>query len=223
MRLGESLSGSWDFGLDPEGTGDVTSLSLDRTITVPLPWQAAFPELQHYSGYAWYRRTLDLDEKKLIGELLLHFGAVDYWCQVFINGTLAGEHEGGYTPFTIPARQYLHAGSNELAVRVYDSAQEGITVPRWPDYPADPGVSKPPFNAEDVPHGKQEWYINAGGIWQDVTLTAVPATYISHVQVTPNIHSGEARVSVEVASLEGLSASGSLQVNIGSGSKAVTE
>lgn len=223
MRLGESLSGSWDFGLDPEGSRDVTSLSLDRAITVPLPWQAAFPELQHYSGYAWYRRTVDLDDDKLDGELLLHFGAVDYWCQVFINGSLAGEHEGGYTPFTIPARQYLHAGSNELAVRVYDSAQEGITVPRWPDYPGDPGASKPPFNAEDVPHGKQEWYINAGGIWQDVTLTAVPATYISHVQVTPNIHSGEALVSVEVVLRGAEPVSGTLQVSVGADGEAVTE
>ena len=222
MRHEESLSGSWEFGLDPQGTADISALALDRTITVPMPWQAVFPDLQHYSGYAWYRRTVDLEEDRLAGELLLHFGAVDYWCQVFINGNLAAEHEGGYTPFTIAARQHFRAGSNEIAVRVYDSAQEGIFLPRWPDYPGDPGVSKPPFNAEDVPHGKQEWYINAGGIWQDVTLTAAPSTYISHVQITPDIHSGEARVEVEVSSSGDAQVSGTLQVSIGSGSDAVT-
>ncbi|MEA2575764.1 MAG: hypothetical protein QOH93_3062, partial [Chloroflexia bacterium] len=222
MRHEESLSGSWEFGLDPEGTGDVGSLSLDRTIMVPMPWQAVFPDLQQYSGYAWYRRTVNLDEERLAGELLLHFGAVDYWCQVFINGSLAAEHEGGYTPFTIPARQYLHAGSNEIVVRVYDSAQEGIFEQRWPNYPEDPGASKPPFNAEDVPHGKQEWYINAGGIWQDVILTAVPSTYIDHVHVTPDIHSGEARFAVEVAPAGSGGTGSTIEVNIGSGADAVT-
>jgi hypothetical protein len=187
-----------------------------------MPWQAAFPELQHYSGYAWYRRTIDLDEARLSGEVLLHFGAVDYWCQVFINGQLAAEHEGGYTPFTIAARQYLREGSNELTVRVCDSAQEGIFLPRWPDHASRQRDNRPPFNAEDVPHGKQEWYINVGGIWQDVTLAAVPAAYIKHVQVTPDIHSGEARFSVEIASVEGQAEGGALHVSVGSGSDTIT-
>ena len=52
--------------------------------------------------------------------------------------------------------------------------------------------SRPPFDAVQVPHGKQEWYINVGGIWQDVTLTVVPATYLENVQVTSDIHTGEA-------------------------------
>src|SRR4051794_39993753 len=98
MRRQTSLSGTWQFQLDPDGTLALAALAPDRMITVPLPWQAAFSDLQHYSGYAWYRRSVDLDEAWLGGELLLHFGAVDYWCQVFVNGQLAGEHEGGYTP-----------------------------------------------------------------------------------------------------------------------------
>jgi hypothetical protein len=168
-----------------------------------MPWQAAFPELQHYSGYAWYRRSVDLDESWLAGEVLLQFGAVDYWCQVYINGQLASEHEGGYTPFSVPIRQYLHAGSNEITVKVYDSAQGGIYIPRWPNYRDDPGRSVPPFNAEDVPHGKQEWYVNVGGIWQDVKLVAVPRRWIEHVQVTTDIHAGTVTVVVELAGTSG--------------------
>lgn len=214
MRRRQLLSGSWDFGIDPEGTSDNNSPPLDRTIQVPMPWQAAFRELQRYSGYAWYRRSVDLDDSWLAGEVLLEFGAVDYWCQVFINGKLAAEHEGGYMPIIIAARQFLQAGSNEITVRVYDSAQVGIFTPRWPGHPDDPGTGKPPFNAEDVPHGKQEWYINAGGIWQDVTLTAVPATYISHVRVTPNIHTREARFDIELGSVDGANRTGRLTVSI---------
>src|SRR5689334_11806453 len=98
MRQSRSLAGSWQFQLDPDGTLTVDTLAPDREIQVPLPWQAAFPDLQQYSGYAWYRRYIELDDDWLGGQLLLRFGAVDYWCQVYVNGSLAGEHEGGYTP-----------------------------------------------------------------------------------------------------------------------------
>jgi len=196
MRQERSLAGEWQFQIDPEGQHSVIDLAPDRVISVPLPWQAAFPELEPYSGYAWYRRTFGLTPQWLSSELLLTFGAVDYWCQVFINGQLAGEHEGGYTAFTLPIRAFAKPGENEIAVRVYDSAQQGITIPRWPDAERHAVATKPPFEAENVPHGKQEWYLNVGGIWQDVTLTAVAATWIDQVRVTPDIATG--RVDVEV-------------------------
>src|SRR5215475_7650427 len=189
MRHQISLSGTWQFQLDPQGKFTYTTLAPDRTIAVPLPWQAAFPELRQYSGYAWYRRSVDLGNAWLGGEILLQFGAVDYWCQIFVNGQLVGEHEGGYTPITLPIRRYARAGENEIVVRVYDAAQTQISHQRWPERTAQPATTTPPFDPVDIPHGKQEWYINVGGIWQNVTLTAVPTTYIDSIQVTPNIHS----------------------------------
>jgi hypothetical protein len=198
VRRTSTLSGIWDFQLDPGGSLSVDRLAPDREIPVPLPWQAAFPELQEYSGYAWYRRTFDVEPDWLDGEVLLHFGAVDYWCQVFVNGTLVGEHEGGYTPFTLPVAALLREGKNELAVRVFDAAQSAIVIPRWRRYGDDAAQVGPPFDPEDVPHGKQEWYLNVGGIWQDVTITAVPRTYVKLVHVTPNIVTGEATVAFEI-------------------------
>ena len=59
-RTGRTLNGTWQFQLDPDGALTPATLSPDRTIPVPLPWQAAFPELQTYSGYAWYRRSFEL-------------------------------------------------------------------------------------------------------------------------------------------------------------------
>ncbi len=199
MRQTRSLAGFWQFQLDPQGQLEVSTIEPDREIKVPLPWQAAFPELARYSGYAWYRHYFELDESWLGGEVLLHFGAVDYWCQVFVNSELVGQHEGGYTPFTLPVRPQLKPGRNEIAVRVYDPVQTQMLIPRWPDYPITTSPDGPPFDANHIPHGKQEWYINVGGIWQDVTLTAVPKTYLAHVAVTPNIHSGEAHFKLELA------------------------
>src|SRR5688572_2851302 len=100
MRSKISLAGSWQFSVDPEGLIRIDTVKPDRVIQVPLPWQAAFPELEPYGGYAWYMRDFDIDDTWLNGEVLVTFGAVDYWCEVFINGQRAGEHEGGYTAFT---------------------------------------------------------------------------------------------------------------------------
>jgi len=201
MRQVRSLNGQWQFQVDPAGTITPTTFAPERPITVPMPWQAAYPELEQYSGYAWYSYALSLEQAVVeeAGELLLHFGAVDYWCQVFVNGELAGQHEGGYMPFDVPIKAWVKPGSNQLLVRVYDSVQHDITIPRWPDYPAHTTSNQPPFDAAQLPHGKQEWYINVGGIWQDVTLIAVPATYLENVQITPDIHTGEAHFSLTLA------------------------
>ena len=53
----------------------------------------------------------------------------------------------------------------------------------------------PPFDPNDIPHGKQEWYINVGGIWQDVSLIATSRAYVSAIRVTPDIHSGTVHVA----------------------------
>jgi hypothetical protein len=199
MRRSRSLAGTWQFQLDPDGSLTADILTPDREIPVPMPWQAAFPELREYSGFAWYRCSLDLDAGWLGGELLLHFGAVDYWCQVFVNGKLAGEHEGGYTPVELPIRRLAHEGENEIAVRVYDVAQTGVSIPRWPSPVPTDSPASPPFDANDIPHGKQEWYINVGGIWQDVSLAAVPTTYISQCHVATDIRTGQASFLIEIA------------------------
>ncbi len=213
MRSQRSLAGTWQFKVDPEGSVTPETLVPDREIAVPLPWQVAHPDLQTYSGYAWYRHTFNIEEEWLAGELLVRFGAVDYWCEVFVNGRLVGQHEGGYTPFTLPIRSAVQAGSNELVLRVYDSTQTNIEVPRWPDYGVNKDAAAPPFDARNVPHGKQEWYINVGGIWQDVTLLAVPVSYLTRVHVATDIRHGRVDVTVELAG-QVATADGSIQIAI---------
>ena len=211
-RITTTLNGIWEFQLDPAGELAAAALQPDRSITVPMPWQAAFADLQRYSGYAWYQRNLDIDAAMLAGTVFIDFGAVDYWCQVFVNGILVGEHEGGYTPFSFDITAALHAGKNALAVRVYDSAQESITVPRWASQLDT--HNGPPFDARDLPHGKQEWYINVGGIWQDVALRSVPKCSIQHLHITPDVIAGTATVRVMLTGdLAG--ANGSLRLSTG--------
>lgn len=197
MRMQRSLAGAWQFQLDPEGSLRADTLQPDRTIPVPLPWQAAFPELREYSGYAWYQHHFTLDETWLAGELLLDFGAVDYWCEVSLNGACVGEHEGGFTPFRLQIGAHARPGENTLTVRVYDTTQQAVVFPRGGIDSRDHGG--PPFDALSIPQGKQGWYVDWSGIWQDVTLTAVPPRYLDRVHVTPDIRSGEVEVVVRLA------------------------
>lgn len=196
MRDSRSLNGKWQFQPDPDGQLTLGDFTPSHIIPVPMPWQAAFPEMQQYGGWAWYLHEFDVEQ--IQGELLLQFGAVDYWCEVFVNGQRVGEHEGGYTPFGFAIGQYVQAGKNTLAVHVYDPVQTGGETPRW-SMTEDGSETQPPFNARHIPHGKQEWYINVGGIWQDVRLISVSPTYIEQVHVTPDIQTGEAHIEIRIA------------------------
>ncbi len=182
-----SLDGAWQFAVDREGKWaikDLASVEDWREIRVPLSWNAQFADLRDYRGVAWYRRTVELAPVKSDQTVLLKFGAVDYLAEVFVNGQKIGQHEGGYLPFTLDIGNAVKAGANEIAVRVTDPDNDKA---RWGD-----------MNYNELPHGKQSWYVQTGGIWQSVALEVKPSLYVSQVQVTPSL-SGEVVVEVKLA------------------------
>jgi beta-galactosidase/beta-glucuronidase len=118
-----SLDGTWQFAVDREGKltiNDLSSVKDWREIRAPLSWNAQFADLRDYRGVAWYLKTVDLQPIKPDQTVLLKFGAVDYFAEVFVNGQKAGEHEGGYLPFELDVGGLIKAGPNEIAVRVTD-------------------------------------------------------------------------------------------------------
>ncbi len=182
-----SLDGTWQFAVDHEGKltiNDLSSFKDWREIRVPLSWNAQFADLRDYRGVAWYRKTVDFQPIKPDQTVLLKFGAVDYFAEVFVNGQKAGEHEGGYLPFTLDVGKLIKAGANEIAVRVTDPDNDKA---RWGD-----------MNFNEIPHGKQSWYVHTGGIWQSVALEIKPWAYITSVKVHPSI---DGTVSVSVMTI----------------------
>ncbi len=152
-----SLDGSWDFWREtaPE---DVLS------VTVPAPWQA-LPALRDFSGPGWYRREIDIpalwcQEGRAV---ILHFGAVDYFAEVWLNDVLVGMHEGGYLPFDLDITDTARPGVNCITVRVTD----------------------PPEVFPEIPHGKQSWYGMLSGLWQSVWIESRAAVHIRHIRITP--------------------------------------
>ena len=184
------LDAGWELLTDPSAALRVTALPSTgwRAAKVGMSWNAQFDDLRDYVGVAWYRVRFTVPASKAPQRVLLRFGAVDHQAEVFVNGEPAGSHEGAYTPFAFDVTGFVKAGANELVVRVVDPPAAGRNKsPRFPD-----------LNYDELPRGKQNWYIQNGGIWQPVWLDVRPGVYIEAVRVTPKV-SGEFAVEAEVA------------------------
>ncbi|MDT4896970.1 MAG: hypothetical protein QOH25_2047 [Acidobacteriota bacterium] len=174
------LERGWQFLADTAGmlkASETGTAKGWRDVRVGLSWNAQFADLRDYMGVAWYRTLLEAPELKDGRRALLKFGAVDYFSEIFVNGQKVGEHEGGYTPFSFDVTGALKPGANELLVRVVDPPMdEKENRARFPE-----------MMYNEIPHGKQNWYVQTGGIWQPVTLEIKPRVYISGVKVYPRV------------------------------------
>ena len=168
-----SLDGEWQFAFCGDGLVPLAEVADWRTCTVPAPWQAQFADLRERNGRAWYRRTFELPAGWIpsAAALVLRFGAVNYHARVWVNGSLAVEHEGGYLPFEAEIGALVRPGRNEVAVAV--------------TAPTDDRELYPDFPVGEVPFGKQSWYGPLGGIWQSVHLERRAADHVRAVRLTP--------------------------------------
>ncbi|HEX7087495.1 MAG TPA: hypothetical protein VF198_14115 [Vicinamibacterales bacterium] len=185
-----ALDEGWQLLIDPAAELQAGTLPADgwRPVRVGQPWNAQFDDLRDYLGVAWYRVPFTVPASRAPQKVLLRFAAVDHRAEVFVNGEPAGSHEGAYTPFVLDVTARVKSGVNELLVRVTDPppTPQG-KKPRFPDLPY-----------EELPRGKQTWYIQNGGIWQPVELDIRPSLYVEAVRVTPS-NSGRVEVDVEIA------------------------
>ena len=176
-----SLNGAWEFELDPDAElTRLEQLTWGERIEVPFS-----PETER-SGIAntglfrccWYRRRFPAPAIPEGQRLLLHFGAVDYHATVWLNGTLLGEHEGGYTPFSFDVTDYLDGATDEqeLIVRVEDDPTD-LEKPR----------GKQDWQLE--PHSI--WYPRTTGIWQTVWFESVPQMRLAQLTWTSNVERWE--------------------------------
>ncbi len=170
-----SLDGTWEFALDPEATCTHREVRFDARIRVPFAPETAKSGVHDTGLYkaCWYRREVELPRLERHERLLLHFGAVDYYASVWIDGILAGSHEGGYTPFTFDVTRLLSEDRvHEIVVRAEDD-------------PAD--LAKP--------RGKQDWqldphsiwYPRTTGIWLTPWFERIGRACVSELRWTPNL------------------------------------
>ncbi len=136
-----SLDGEWEFSLDSESVcRSPAEIAWNLRIQVPFAPETPASGVKNSGLFraCWYRREFEAPALKLHERLLLHFGAVDYRADVWVNGRFVIHHEGGYTPFTADISDFLVEGPQTVIVRAEDD-------------PAD--LSKP--------RGKQDWQRNS--------------------------------------------------------------
>ena len=182
-----TLNGEWQFEIDRmadgEARGLTSGLELTGTIVVPFCPESKLSGLAfgntNYFEHAWYRRIVALPPRMAAKRILLHFGAVDYRCWVYVNGQLAGSHVGGNTAFSFEITRLLRAGQNELVVHVYDALRSGLQ----------PGGKQSPIKSQGGD------YTRTTGIWQPVWLEAVGSSFVEDYSVVADPE--HARILVE--------------------------
>ncbi len=175
------LCGVWQFAFDDDNVGLRENWAgqrqaFERTITVPFPPESPASGIGDRAPHpiVWYRRTFKVTPEDRRQRLLLHFGAVDYRAQVWVNGHLIAHHEGGHTPF-----------SADIAPVLRTDVDEQVVVVRAEDQPADLAQPRGKQYWGDPPD--EVWYHRTTGIWQPVWLEPVPETYIADVRWTPDL------------------------------------
>jgi beta-galactosidase/beta-glucuronidase len=181
-----SLNGRWEFALDPEAQWKVpTEVIWGGSIEVPFSPETSRSGVGETGFFraCWYRRTVHVPRGRRGERIILHFGAVDYVATVWIGGSLAGHHQGGYTPFELDITDLLRGDSCEIVVRAED----------------DPHDLEKPRGKQDwelTPHSI--WYPRTTGIWQTVWIERVPATRISRLRWTPSLERWEIDLVVKL-------------------------
>ena len=183
----KNLNGLWDYAVTP--ASDKIPQTLQGKILVPFAPESALSGVNKPVGpgnVLWYRTKFTIPSTFKKKTILLHFGAVDWLSDIYINGVKVGSHQGGYDPFYFDITGFLKgSGLQILELRVADPVDNG-----------------------PQPRGKQVlkpggiWYTSVTGIWQTVWLEAVPSTYISSTKQVPDIDKQLLSISVDIENQE---------------------
>lgn len=173
-----NLNGEWQFRFDDANVGErllwQENFEGTHTITVPYTYETKASGIgdETFHPHVWYNRSVAIPAEAAGKRVLLHFQAVDHVAKVWVNGQMAGSHQGGYAAFSLDITPYVTFGiDNQITVKAEDS--DSCTQPR----------------------GKQRWtrdnfecfYVQTTGIWQTVWMEFVEEERLDAVKITPDI------------------------------------
>ncbi len=169
------LNGKWDFS--SRKLGKITKLGKINVPFAPETRLSGINREKEAGELYVYNKEIEFAPDFNKGRVILHFGAVDQICHIYVNKTLVGDHTGGYLPFSFDITDYINEGKNLLTVEVIDE-----------------------LNTE-LSYGKQRkdrggmWYTPISGIWQTVWCESVPENYVKNIKITPDLNG--ARFEIE--------------------------
>ena len=208
-----NLNGTWAFDFDDAEQGEKEQWykqhDYSKEITVPFAYQSDLSGIgdESFHDVVWYSRTFSVPEDLAGQRILLHFGAVDYFAKVWLDGQYLGSHKGGYLPFAFDITNAVQVDpSKEFRLTVRAEDTRSCSQPRGKQ------------NWLDEPHGC--WYTPVTGIWQTVWLEAVGSTYIERTRITPQFDEGKVQIE---AFLNRVPQNSTLTADIQFGGKAVNK
>ena len=172
------LNGRWDYAILPS---HVELRDYQGEIVVPFSPETILSGVERTvepTDVLYYRRRFEFHKSN--DRQLLHFGAVDYKCEVCLNGQKVGSHVGGYLPFTLDVTDAIRDGENELTLRVTDPSETGSQA-----------------SGKQTSKRGQIWYSRTSGIWQTVWLEEVPEKHVESLRLTPDIDENTLTVEVK--------------------------
>ncbi len=182
-------SGSVNLSYDPRANRYNTEILVPFCVESALSGVMITDYEESMNSTYIYYRDFTLPESFEGKDVLLHFGAVDWECKVYVNGVEAGYHSGGSDPFSLNITPFISSSkTQQLEVLVHD-----------------------PTNRGGQPLGKQTsgpggiWYTPVSGIWQTVWLEPVEKVHVERYDVLPDIDNGQVRIKV-TASVPGAKA-----------------
>ncbi|KPV43959.1 glycoside hydrolase family 2 protein [Alicyclobacillus ferrooxydans] len=172
-----NLNGDWEFEIDNGRTGRERNIlnkeRFNQTIVVPFCPESKLSGVENkdFMSAVWYRRTFTVPKEWEAKKLVIHFGAVDYDTEVWVNGVSVGTHRGGYSSFAFDITDQVQPGENVVTVCAEDDNRTRLQ-----------------------PRGKQSSlyyshacdYTRTTGIWQTVWLECVNETYVSSLKYYPD-------------------------------------
>lgn len=195
-----NLNGIWEFLLDHGKSGKERAFyntgCFDRQIMVPFCPESKLSGIEYidFMPCVWYKRSFSIPAEWKVGRILLHFGAVNYSVDVWINGVHVKAHQGGYSSFEVDITNSTKHGENILVV----SAENDLSSGTQPS-----GKQSKRYSSSGCS------YTRTTGIWQTVWLEYVPKSYVSKCFFTPDITNGGVHADLM---LEGDSCIGEMEV-----------
>ena len=199
-----NLNGLWDYAILKAGLNEPTKF--DGKILIPFAVESSLSGVQKTVGAeneVWYKRNFTLPDKWKNKKILLHFGAVDWKAEIWLNDIKIGSHTGGYTTFSFDIQPFLNkTGVQKLVVRVWDPSDIGF---------------QPRGKQTSKPNGI--WYTSVTGIWQTVWMEPVADKYIHNIRTNSNIDKNQISVNVES---DGATAAEVIEVKVFDGKDEIT-
>ncbi len=175
-----NLNGEWDYCINNEKT---IPNDYYGKILVPFAPECLLSGVDDTllpNEFLHYRKLVEFPKNFNKGRVLLNFGAVDMFCDVFVNGNFVGHNDGGYFPFSFDITQFIIDGENQIQVTVWDLTDTSYHS-----------------------RGKQQflrggiWYTPSSGIWQTVWCESVPQHYIKNIKITPYYDSHSIKIELD--------------------------